>query len=437
MDKFLSEALLEIARDRSETTFIEVGEDKELIDAAKKVGISLPSPDFLVMKTIYAEVDKQNLNGVVLPKEAVDKGLKTLIGKQCNWEHDGKGRICGFTISAKRNGDKIETINVLFKSLYSEEIAELREKIKTKEAAVSFEIWNRNPETGESVVTELADGSRAINPIIFHGTGVLLVNPPACPKAKIFKMIGSKELIDAERIIEKVFEEDLICASQAIEQSVCKNCNSCTCKNEGGDIIMEEIQANNVEKVEETQVTPEPAQVVEPAAAPIVEATPVPEPAQVVEQPVEPKKITRVIREDSEICVDVEGVCQRKRHLKMTTEYSDGTNEIVEEDSDIVTRYTQAEVEVKIAEAKAEVIAAKDAEIKTLQEIKDKEIATKQQELEKVSQELASIKVEKAKVVEAQPDLEVGSAATKGMDAVIERRKKINMKAYGHDNQGR
>ena len=214
-NKFIAEALLEIAK-RSETTFIDVSEDQELIDAAKAVGITLPSPDFLVMKTIYAEIDKVNLNGVILPKDAVEKGLPTLLFKQCNWEHDGAGRICGFTISAKINENKIETINVLFKSLFPEEIAELREKILTKEAAVSFEIWNRNPETGESVVTELANGDRVINPIIFHGTGVLLVHPPACPKAKIFKMIGSRELIDAVKIMDKKFEEDLIYASAAV-----------------------------------------------------------------------------------------------------------------------------------------------------------------------------------------------------------------------------
>ncbi|GAH17113.1 unnamed protein product, partial [marine sediment metagenome] len=47
--KLIAEALLEIATERSETTFIDIAKDTELIDAAKKLGIILPSPDLLVM----------------------------------------------------------------------------------------------------------------------------------------------------------------------------------------------------------------------------------------------------------------------------------------------------------------------------------------------------------------------------------------------------
>jgi hypothetical protein len=97
----ISQALLEIAKN-SVTSFLETGkEDKEIIEAAQKIGILLPSPDLIVMKTIYAEIDKVNLNGVILPKKAVEKGLPTLLGKQCNWEHEGAGFVCGYTISAK------------------------------------------------------------------------------------------------------------------------------------------------------------------------------------------------------------------------------------------------------------------------------------------------------------------------------------------------
>ena len=215
--KLIAEALLEIAK-RSETTFLEVGkEDKELIAAAKKIGITLPSPDLMVMKTVYAEIDKVNLNGVILPKKAAKAGLNTLIGKQCNWEHNGCGFVCGYTISAKINENKIETINVLFKSLFPEQADELKEKVKSGEAAVSFEIWNKNPDTGKSVVKELDNGYREISPIIYHGTGILLINQPACPIAKIFKLVAKKELEEAEKIVNKVFSEDLIYAQMAIE----------------------------------------------------------------------------------------------------------------------------------------------------------------------------------------------------------------------------
>lgn len=236
--KLISEALLEIAK-RSETTFLEIGkEDKEIIEAAKKIGIELPSPDLMVMKTIYAEIDKVNLNGVILPKKAVEEGLSTLIGKQCNWEHDGAGFVCGYTIAAKINDDKIETINVLFKSLFPDQADELKEKVKSGEAAVSFEIWNIDPSTKKSVVKELENGYKEISKIIFHGTGVLLSHKPACPKAKIFSLIAKKELENAEKITDKVFEQDLCFASLAIEEQKCKNCGTCTCGKDKEEKVM-------------------------------------------------------------------------------------------------------------------------------------------------------------------------------------------------------
>jgi len=223
--RIIAEALLEIAK-RSETTFIEISDDnKELIEAAKKIGIELPSPDLMVMKTVYAEIDKVNRNGVILPRKAVERGLKTLVGKQCNWEHNGAGFVCGYSIKAEINEDKVETINVLFKSLFPEQIEELKAKVQSKEAAVSFEIYNKID--GKSVIKELANGQREIDPIIFHGTGVLLAHKPACPNAKIFKLIGR-----VEKYIEKLFAEDLVYAELAVDEPKCKGCNPCTCEKE-------------------------------------------------------------------------------------------------------------------------------------------------------------------------------------------------------------
>jgi hypothetical protein len=241
-NKLLAKALLDIAKN-STTTF--VGEDKELIDAANKIGITLPSPDLAVIKTVYAEIDKPNLNGVVLPKEAVEKGLPTLIGKQINWEHNGAGRICGYIINAQINKDLIEITAVLFKSLFPEEMEEVKQKFDEKKLCVSFEIWNKNPETGDSVVKELSDGTRSIDPIIFHGCGLLLANPPACPKAKVYKLVA-KVLTEAEKIVDKVFGEDLIFASLAIEESACKKCDTCTCEKEETKVELYELLVGEV-----------------------------------------------------------------------------------------------------------------------------------------------------------------------------------------------
>jgi len=89
----------------------------------------------------------------------------------------------------------------------------------------------------------LSDGNVEINPIIFHGTGVLLVNPPACPKALIFKMIGKCEAIDSKKIEDKSFTEDLVYAQLAVEEPKCNNCKTCTCDTKKEVLIVEEIKA--------------------------------------------------------------------------------------------------------------------------------------------------------------------------------------------------
>ena len=229
--KLLAEALLDLAKS-STTTIVEAADDKELICAASKLGIVLPSPDLAVLKTVYAEIDKVNLNGVVLPRKAVEEGLPTLIGKQMNWEHLGAYNVCGYIIDSSIKEDKVEIIAVVFKSLFPEEFDIVKEKFQKGTLAVSFEIWNVDPTTYKSVVTELADGNVEINPIVFHGCGLLLTSAPACPKAKIYKLIAKEE--------EKSFTEDLVFARMAIEEPKCLNCENCKCEKEV--IIVEEIK---------------------------------------------------------------------------------------------------------------------------------------------------------------------------------------------------
>lgn len=491
-NKLIAKLLLEIA-ERSETTFLEVGaEDKELIEAAKKIGIVLPSPDLMVMKTVYAEIDKVNLNGVSLPRKAVKEGLDTLIGKQCNWEHDGAGFVCGYTISAKINEDKVETINVLFKSLFPEQAEELKNKVKSGEAAVSFEIWNKNPETGKSVVKELNNGFKEISPIIFHGTGVLLSHKPACPKAKIFKLIAIKEIQEAEKIVDKVFEQDIIYAEMATEKSKCKNCGTCTCKEEDNKLEQteeskeklcpeckepmkkdEEICSKCLEKKQKADVVETPAvvapietkELVVPATeetkveAPKVEEVKIEEVAvKKVEQAaqplevVEPKVIVKISHIFSEIRIDTfvdgtpNGTQEVKGLNKTITEYKDGTKDEVEEVVEIKKKYDFAELEAAVNQAKEELtnlhkaeIEAKtnEAKIASEQKIAEKEteIANLKQELVAKAQEVAELKT--PKVVEAkkeEPVIEVGNTETKVKDSYYkDRQKKINLKAYGHE----
>ena len=426
--KLIAEALLDLAKS-SETTFIEVAEDKELIDAAKKIGIVLPSPDLAVLKTVYAEIDKVNRNGVVLPKSAVEKGLPTLIGKQINWEHDGAGRICGYTIDAKINNDKIEIIGVVFKSLFPEEMDLVKEKFADKKLAVSFEIWNRNPEDGESVVHDLENGFRSIDPIIFHGTGLLMTNPPACPKAIVYKLVAKTEIENAEKIVDKIFEDNLICASMAIEEPKCKNCTSCTCEKEAE--IVEEIKIEEVIVVEskktclqcgnplpddypqdeelcavcklkkeelnksseETQTEVKPDETKTEEKSEVAETKPE---ETIVEETkeeivVEEKKEEATVITTTQDLVTVDEIkpegeiitTEVKTETIVVNDEGKEVKKVVEEEKTVVTFTTEQLVE-KVQEAKVE--------LQKLVEEKDKEITQLKEELGKKDQEIADLK---------------------------------------------
>jgi hypothetical protein len=484
-NKLIAGALLEISK-RGTSTFLEVGkEDKELIEAAKKIGIELPSPDLMVMKTVYAEIDKVNLNGVILPRKAVEKGLPTLIGKQCNWEHNGSGFVCGYTISAKINGDKIETINVLFKSLFIDQADELKEKVKSGEAAVSFEIWNKNPDTGKSVVKELDNGFREINPIIFHGTGVLLAHKPACPKAKIFKLVAKKELEEAEKIIDKVFEQDLVYAQLAIEEPKCVNCGNCDCEKEVtiveelNDKQISEIETKTEEKATETK-TEEVAETkveepkveetkteviteVKPEETPKVEAETKVEEPKVEEKPeekkevvaeeikevaqplevIEPKIIVKVSDSYEEIRVDTyidgtpSGKCEVKMYHKKVTEYKDGTKDEITEEMQSEKMYKFAELEEAVNKAKEELtnlhkaeLEAKTNEVKVLLEQKiaekETEISNLKKELDAKAQEVAELKKPKVEEAKEEPVVEMGDTEVDTKSEIKKEAQKIN-----------
>jgi len=217
-NRIIAQALLEIAKNSTTELIEDAKIDNEIKEAAKKMNLVLPSPDFAVFKTKWADIGKANLNKVRLPRKAVEDGIQTLVGKNLNFEHLGAYNVCGFCLSVKIKKDEIESINVFYKSLYPDKFEELKEKIKTKEAAVSFEIWNIDPSTKKSVVKELENGIKEITKIICHGTGLLLVNPPACPTAKVFHLEAKKEIEDAEKIANRVFNENLIYAEMAIEK---------------------------------------------------------------------------------------------------------------------------------------------------------------------------------------------------------------------------
>ena len=232
--KFLIADSLKEWSKESITEFIETSDNKELLQVAKENNILLPSPDISLFKTIYARVDIPNRNNVIISKQAAVKGLPTLIKKSINLEHLGSGYICGFILDAKIENDFIIIYGCFYKSLFQDKFEQLKKAFKTKDAAVSFEIWNRD-EKGESVIRDLDNGIREINPVLFHGCGLLLESEPACKEAYLSKLIASEK---------KIFDENLIYAAMVKDELNCtKKCENCTCK--GGE-KMEEV---TVEKV--------------------------------------------------------------------------------------------------------------------------------------------------------------------------------------------
>ena len=555
-NKILSQSLLDWSL-HSTTEFLEEGSDKELEKLAKEKGILIPSPDISLFKTIYAKIGEVNRNGVILEKLAVEKGLPTLIGKQINFDHIGTHMVCGYILDAKIEGEYIVIYGTIFKSLFAEEFQQVKDLFAEHKLSVSFEIYNRD-EKGNSVVHLLENGQRSIDPIIFHGCGLLLNHDPACKESYVSKLLASAEADAIKFQMQKQTEQDkiFVYANLVKEEPICTKCKTCTCEKEVNNIMAEEIlieveesefalleedyvggeeieeakklkyqdrqnlpdsdfavvitvknkvtgeprkirmfpiqdeahvrnalarlpqaaetlkklgisqeevlkkilkrakelnmtellkryekaeekveeviveekpaeiKAEEVKieepkieepKAEETQVTPEPAQVTEPA--PIVEQKPE-EQAQVVEQPVEVRKVISVIREEVSTITDTDGKCERKGNRKVTTKFDDGTEEINTEEYQVVDTYSVAEVEAKVAEAKAE----KEIEIINLK----KELDSKNQEIA----ELTKPKVEVAKI-EEKPELDVGTVEKIKDDKYKVLHDKVDERAFG------
>lgn len=250
--KLLAQAMLEWTL-QSKNEWLEFSEKdiKELTVLAEKRGIVVSSPDIAILKTYYAQIGVANNNNVLLNKAPAEKGLKTLIGKQVNFDHLGAKHVCGYILDAKIEKDMIVTYACIFKSLFSDQFDEVKRKFASGELFVSFEIWNVDPETKKSVMTMQEDGIKVIDPIIFHGMGLLLSKPPACPKARVMALLASQDVItEAEKIIEPILQpnDELVYAELALP---CRMCEECKNKQKGESIKM-------AEQVEEAKVIEEP-----------------------------------------------------------------------------------------------------------------------------------------------------------------------------------
>jgi hypothetical protein len=224
----ISEVLTDLTL-ASKTKFIEAKDNEDLIKLAKSKGIDLPSPDLACIETVYCELDKPNLNNAMLTKKAAEEGINTLIGKQINLNHQGKNYICGYTIDAKIKDNMIVVIGILFKSLFPEEFDEIKQLFEEGKLFVSFELWNREPETGTSIIEVMSSGVKKITKMIAHGVGLLLTGvKPACKKAQVFKLLANQKDNG-----ELIFQEDERFAYATLNsKEECNQCKQCLCEKE-------------------------------------------------------------------------------------------------------------------------------------------------------------------------------------------------------------
>ncbi len=188
---------------------VSVEEDsKELLDIVSKRGIKVPSVHLGFFKSIYAQIESPNLNGIRLGREAVEKGLPGLIGSQVNFEHLGAGFVMGNILDAWIEGDDIQVVYSMFKSVYPDEYERSIELAKEGKLSVSFELLSER-DTQEDV----GDGTIRLNDIDFVGMGHLMDNPPAEPLAKVSEFAKK-----TRESLSYINERELVCAS-VIEQA--------------------------------------------------------------------------------------------------------------------------------------------------------------------------------------------------------------------------
>jgi hypothetical protein len=381
--KILGEALKDWTF-AEQTTFLTASNDEELKKIIKSQGFNYPDRDLAYFKTIYLECDKLNKNNMMVPLEAAKKGIDTLAGKIINFDHLGKFQICGFVLQGKIEGNFVVAYCALFKGAFKEEFPAIQKLFEDKKLFVSFEIHRTN-DKGEDILIKQKDGTYLVSEVCYSGVGLLLREKPACAKARVLDLLAKQEVIDAEKIVDKIFRKQLssnIIYAEMFEDQNCKKCAICTCSKEEEKVMEDtELKARAVkvglpetatkEEVEakEAELVVVPAKAEPPVVAqepnPVAPVVPAPEvtPAVVALDTVPAeRKMVQVLNEFTGTLTtdytDGKSTTAGKRHNKTTYRYSDGTKNTEEHDDEVTDSYTQAQVEAKIKE----VSDAKDEE---------------------------------------------------------------------------
>ena len=403
------------------TAKIVASDTEALYEVARAKGIQMPHPALGIFKSILAEVEKPNANGIRLGSKATDAAVSTLVGTQINRNHLRTDNVLGHTIDALINKDKeIEITCIFFKDIYEEEYDSAMELFKKGQLTMSFEL-SADVESQD----KLADGTKRLNDYYFTGAGLLFGVKPACKKARVFEIATKilQEKLSMERqslifannqnsqksilevlnlmadevkkieevkaeevvIVETLKVEEVAKVETPIEtpkleeaQKLCPECNE-PMKDDECAICKNKKAAEEV-KVEEPVVAETPvveAKVEEVVAQPAIEAPKVEDLVIVTETT---QKVTDTMSQNSET-------------IKVETEITKSINDQVKEEKKIVEEvtYTYAQME--------EVKAGYEKEIAALKE----QISTKEKEVETIKADLEAVKKEKLEAAKEEP----------------------------------
>ena len=153
---------------------------KELREIGEEYGLTLPSPDIAIVKTLFAECDQVNLNKCTLPLLEVQKSLPTLKGKGMDINHNSRYTI-GYWLGCSLEETTLVAYGVFWKHFYSNEYDSFKESISSGfSVGVSMEAWGVrqfNP-----------DGTYSLTDIHFSGGALLQGEQPACAGARVLEI---------------------------------------------------------------------------------------------------------------------------------------------------------------------------------------------------------------------------------------------------------
>ena len=133
-----------------------------LEEIIKSAGIEYPHESLGFFKTVYAEFEKKNKNGVILADSVKDQ-VSQLIGCQVNFEHKRTDNVCGSIIGSWVNeNNQIEVAFSFYKSIYTMEYECALSLLEKGKLTVSFELM-----VDDKDVEITNDGSRRLKAVSF------------------------------------------------------------------------------------------------------------------------------------------------------------------------------------------------------------------------------------------------------------------------------